>query len=164
MAKELSLNNIIYKQYPFLFKNSKEFEEELNHSRLNSNQINSLINELQFKINNKKFLTFISTIFSFILSIYSLYISCTAFLYSIYFQDLSVIDSLKEKLAFINSMTHTYMYKDIKKTLLLYSNPNSWLLGLITILIVYSIYSTYHTFRLKKFLSFLYSFQRELLQ
>lgn len=163
LKQDLSLKNIIYKsKYSFRLKNPDELKKKLNLLKLNSNQIDSLINELQFKINSNRRLSLINAILTFILSILSLYISSSAFLFSACFQNIFELSSSKQKGIFFEDMMNTTMFKEIENILLFFTQPS----GLFSILISFFILclgiSFFHTYGLKKRLSILYAYQREL--
>ncbi|KRM85514.1 hypothetical protein [Lactobacillus hominis] len=161
--QDLSLKNIIYKnRHSFKLKNHNELKNELKLLKPNSNQIASLINELQFKINSNRRLSLINSILAFILSILSLYISSATFLFSAYYQNLFELSSSKQKSILFKEMMNTDMFKEIEDILLFFTQSNRLFSIIISFSLLYLGISFIHTYRLKNRLSILYAYQREL--
>lgn len=160
--QEITLKKIIYKnRSSFLLKNNDKLKKEIKLLKLNSDQITSLINELQFEINSKRGLSPLISILAFMLSVLSLYISSSAFLFSTYFQNIFELSSLKQKSTLFKQMMHTTIFKDIETILLFFTQPTIIFSILILFFILYPFISLIHIQRLKNKLSVLYTCQRE---
>lgn len=158
----LTLKEIIYKEkLPFILKREKELQNDIFHLKLNSDQLSSLITELHFKIANRKGLSIINTLLTFILTIISLGISSFAFLFSTSFQNLFELTPPQEKMNFLHQMMNTIIYKDIENITSFYARPYSFICILFPFIVVYISY-TLRTYHLKHILSFLYTYQRTL--